>query len=160
MRQSRHRTHTRTHVCDAWTMHSCVSYHQSSSVMSATPLNERFIIAARPVGEVSESTYTLESIAYPTINDGQVLIKATYISVDPMLRGTLAKATPGTGQVSGVVGVVVESKSDKYAVGDATFGYLPWARYIAADASGVGTMLTKIDATNVPASAYLGVLGM
>ena len=54
------------------------------------------------------------------------------------------------------VGEVVESRSAQYAVGDTVRGMLGWAEYGVSKAEGIG----KVDARQIPLSAYLGVVGM
>jgi len=58
--------------------------------------------------------------------------------------------------VGGTVGIVETSRHPKFAVGDAVAGMFGWQEYGLSD----GTGLRKVDARQVPLSAYLGVLGM
>jgi NADPH-dependent curcumin reductase CurA len=58
--------------------------------------------------------------------------------------------------IGGTVGEVVESKNPKFAKGDQVLGMLGWQQYGLSDGRG----LNKVDASRVPLSAYLGVLGM
>jgi NADPH-dependent curcumin reductase CurA len=59
----------------------------------------------------------------------------------------------------GTVGEVIESKSDKYAVGDKVVGMGGWQQYSVVDGNQVGAM-RKVDTTHVPLSHYLGAVGM
>jgi hypothetical protein len=56
----------------------------------------------------------------------------------------------------GIVAEVVESKSNKFNIGDIVLGMLPWQENIIAKEKEI----QKIDAGIAPASYYLGVLGM
>jgi NADPH-dependent curcumin reductase CurA len=58
--------------------------------------------------------------------------------------------------IGGTVGVVEASRHPGFQPGDVVMGMLGWQEYGLSD----GTMLRKIDATRIPMSAYLGVLGM
>jgi len=56
----------------------------------------------------------------------------------------------------GTVGEVVASRHPDFAVGDKVVGYLGWAEMGIAD----GSTLRKVDTSEVPLQAYLGVVGM
>jgi hypothetical protein len=58
--------------------------------------------------------------------------------------------------VGGTAGEVIESKNPKFKVGDKVTGMFGWQQYGLSD----GTGLNKIDASRVPMSAFVGVLGM
>ena len=55
-----------------------------------------------------------------------------------------------------VIGKVIESKSEKFKVGEVVLGNLPWQKIFIASEN----QLTKIDTNLAPASYYLGILGM
>jgi NADPH-dependent curcumin reductase CurA len=67
-----------------------------------------------------------------------------------------AKQEIGEVMIGGTVGEVVESRNAKFAKGDQVLGMLGWQQYGLSDGKG----LNKVDASRVPLSAYLGVLGM
>lgn len=125
--------------------------------------NEEMIFAKRPSGVPDASTFRLQSCAVRTPREGQVLVRATYFSVDPYMRGRLSEAKsyaagwkleePGMG---GCAGVVLESRAGGFAPGDVVVGQARWQRIFVADAAG----LRKIKpSAAVPESAYLGMLG-
>jgi hypothetical protein len=58
--------------------------------------------------------------------------------------------------IGGTAGKVVESRHPKFKVGDVVVGYLGWQEYGVSDGAG----LYKVDTTHIPASAYLGAVGM
>jgi len=137
--------------------------------MSATqvgPLptvNRQFKLAARPVGLPKESDFSLVDAPMPKPADGQVLVKSTYLSVDPYMRGRITGvrtyADPvniGDVMQGGTVGQVVESKAAGLAAGDFVTGMWGWQEYAAADAK----TLRKLDPKLAPVSTALGVLGM
>ncbi len=126
-----------------------------------SPINRKIVLTARPVGMPKESDFQIVEIPTPTPDDGQVLIKSIYISVDPYMRGRLRDAyirPIGIGEVmsGGVVGKVVESRHPGFIVGDYVEGMLPWQEYSVSDGSG----LRHIDVKLAPVSTALGVLGM
>ena len=125
--------------------------------------NRRVLLASRPTGWVSEANFKVEDAPLPAPADGQVLVKNLWLSLDPYMRGRMnegksyaAKQELGEVMIGGTVGEVVESKHPKFAKGDQVLGMLGWQQYGLSDGKG----LNKVDASRVPLSAYLGVLGM
>ncbi|WP_261870112.1 NADP-dependent oxidoreductase [Psychrobacter sp. JCM 18901] len=128
-----------------------------------TTINKQWRLKARPVGEPSAETWDYTETEIPTIIDGQLLIKVEYISIDPAMRGWLndAKSYIAPVQIgevmrAGTVGEVIESKHEKFAVGDYVAGHDGVQSYAVSD----GTGLHKVDPSLAPLSYYLGVLGM
>jgi NADPH-dependent curcumin reductase len=125
--------------------------------------NKRVVMASRPAGWVTESNFRIETVPVPKPKDGEVLVKIQWLSLDPYMRGRMndtksyaAKQEIDAVMVGGTAGEVVESKNPKFKVGDQVSGMLGWQQYGLSD----GTGLNKIDASRVPMSAFLGVLGM
>src|SRR6478735_51289 len=130
------------------------------------PMNRQILLDNRPQGEASASNFKLVTSETPSLQDGQVLVRHHYMSLDPYMRGRMnegksyAQPQP-LGQVmqGGTVGEVVESRNPKYAVGDKVQGMGGWQEYSVVDASQPGA-LKKVDTTHVPLSHYLGAVGM
>ncbi len=125
--------------------------------------NLQVLLASRPTGWVEEGNFKIVETPVPEPSDGQVLVRNRYLSLDPYMRGRMNEAKSyaapvaiGAVMVGGTAGEVVKSLHPNFDVGDRVVGYLGWQRYGLSD----GTMLQKVDATAVPLSAYLGVLGM
>ena len=125
--------------------------------------NKRVLLASRPTGWVSEDNFRIETSPLPQPREGEVLVKSIYLSLDPYMRGRMnegksyaAKQEIGEVMIGGTVGEVIESKNPKFAQGDKVLGMLGWQQYGLSDGKG----LNKVDASRVPLSAYLGVLGM
>lgn len=123
----------------------------------------QFKLAARPVGMPKESDFSLEEIPMPTPGEGQVLVKTSYLSVDPYMRGRItgvrSYADPvnvGDVMVGGTVGQVVESHHSGFAAGDFVLGYWGWQDHAVVDGKG----LIKLSPNLAPVSIALGVLGM
>ncbi len=130
------------------------------------PINQQILLDNRPVGEAVASNFKLVTSETPALQDGQVLVRHHYMSLDPYMRGRMndskSYAVPqALGQVmgGGTVGEVVESKSSHYAVGDTVVGMGGWQHYSVVDGNAVGA-LRKVDTTHVPLSHYLGAVGM
>lgn len=132
--------------------------------MSVT--NKQWHLVSRPAGEPSVDNFRLVEVAVPELNDGQVLVRHHFMSVDPYMRGRMSEAksyaaAQPLGQVmqGRTVGEVVASKSDVWRVGDAVVGMGGWQQYQVVDTAQRGA-LHKIDTARVPMSAYLGAVGM
>lgn len=136
----------------------------SATSSSPTPrVSRQFKVAARPVGMPKESDFQLVEAPVPAADDGQVLVKTSYLSVDPYMRGRLTGirtyADPvniGDVMVGGAVGEVVESRAPGFQSGDFVGGAWGWQEYAAVDAK----VLRKLNPQLAPVSTALGVLGM
>ena len=125
--------------------------------------NRRIVLASRPTGWVGEENFRLESAPLPKPGEGEVLVKNLWLSLDPYMRGRMndaksyaAKQELGEVMIGGTAGEVLESRNPAFKPGDTVVGMLGWQQYGCAD----GKALRKVDASRVPLSAYLGVLGM
>jgi hypothetical protein len=130
------------------------------------PTNRQILLDNRPQGEASESNFKLVSSETPPLQDGQVLVRHHYLSLDPYMRGRMndaksyAQPQPlGQVMIGGTVGAVVESRHPKFSVGDLVVGMGGWQEYSVVDAAQPGA-LRKVEATPVPLSHYLGAVGM
>lgn len=127
------------------------------------PTNRRIVLASRPEGAASTSNFRLEEQQMPTLQPGQVLVRNLWLSLDPYMRGRMNEgrsyvAAQPLNEVmgGGTAGEVKESRNPAFAVGDKVVGYLGWQEYGISD----GTGLYKVDARQIPLSAYLGAVGM
>jgi NADPH-dependent curcumin reductase len=130
------------------------------------PQNKQILLDNRPQGEASASNFKLVTSETPALQDGQVLVRHHFLSLDPYMRGRMndAKsyaAPQALGQVmqGGTVGEVVQSRSPKYQVGDKVVGMGGWQEYSVVGADALGG-LRKVDTSTVPLSHYLGAVGM
>ncbi|CAM4194201.1 NADP-dependent oxidoreductase [Comamonas aquatilis] len=129
-------------------------------------VNQQILLDNRPTGEAVESNFKLVQSPLPTLEDGQVLVRHHFLSLDPYMRGRMNEsksyAVPqplGEVMLGGTVGEVVESRHPKYQAGDKVVGMGGWQEYSAVDANVPGA-LRKVDTTHVPLSYYLGAVGM
>ena len=130
------------------------------------PSNRQIHLANRPVGEAVASNFALVTSETPALQDGQVLVRHHYLSLDPYMRGRMNDAKSyaqpqalGQTMGGGTVGEVVESRHPKFDVGDKVVGMGGWQEYSVVDAGQPGA-LRKVDTTHVPLSHYLGAVGM
>lgn len=124
---------------------------------------QRIVLAGRPKGAVAPSDFRLETVPVPEIGEGQLLIRNHYLSLDPYMRMRMedvkSYAAPQAideVMIGGTVGEVIASKHAKFAVGDRVVGMLGWSEMGVSD----GTMLKKVNSSQIPLSAYLGAVGM
>ena len=123
--------------------------------------NQRIVLASHPEGWVSEQNFELQKASVPKPAEGEVLVKNLWLSLDPYMRGRMSKAKSyvkgvevGEVMVGQTAGEVVESKNPALKPGDKVLTQLGWQLY------GATKDAVKVDASRVPLSYYLGVLGM
>ena len=126
-------------------------------------MNRQITLAARPVGYPKETDFKLIETPIPTLEEGQVLLKTIYLSVDPYMRGRMNQTRSYTTNVEynevmvgGVVAQVVESKHSDFQVGDIVNAHIGWQEYGISGGEG----LRKIDPSIAPISTGVGILGM
>ncbi|MDO3523903.1 NADP-dependent oxidoreductase [Ralstonia pseudosolanacearum] len=124
---------------------------------------QRIVLASRPEGAVTPDNFRLETAQIPELQDGQVLVRNHFLSLDPYMRGRMndsksyAQPQPlGEVMIGGTVGVVEASRNPAYAVGDNVVGMFGWQEVGISDGRG----MQKVDTRHVPLSAYLGSVGM
>ena len=130
------------------------------------PQNQQILLDNRPEGEATASNFKQVASDTPALQDGEVLVRHHYLSLDPYMRGRMndskSYAAPqALGEVmqGGTVGEVVESKTPKFAPGDKVAGMGGWQEYAVVNANQPGA-LKKVDTTHVPLPSYLGAVGM
>ena len=125
--------------------------------------NQQILLDSRPTGWVTPENFRLVEGEVPVPGEGQVLVRNRWLSLDPYMRGRISDAksyaqgvAPGDVMVGGTVGDVVASRSERLAVGDIVLAATGWQRFATINAA----QALRINASEVPAQAYLGVLGM
>ena len=126
-------------------------------------MNKRIVLASYPEGWVTEANFRTETAPIPKPAEGEVLVKNLWLSLDPYMRGRISQqksyvkgVEPGEVMTGETAGEVVESKHPKFKPGDKVTAPSGWQLYW----SGKGDLLTKVDASKVPLSYFLGCLGM
>ena len=126
-------------------------------------MNKAILLEKRPVGLPQLSDFTFVSNDIDTITTGELLLKTTYVSVDPYLRSRMndAKSYIPPFELhkpisSGIIAEVIDSKNTAFKKGDFVSGMLEWKEFQKSNGEG----LLKVDASKAPLSAYLGVLGL
>ncbi len=124
--------------------------------------NRQWLLARRPDGPVESSHFELVERPVPAPQDGQVLVRVHYLSLDPYMRGRMDEAKSyaasqalGEVMIGGTVGEVMESRHGGFSAGDLVVGTGGWQEFFVSDGRG----LTKVD-RSLPESVYLGAVGM
>ena len=126
-------------------------------------VNRKIVLASRPVGKPSTDNFRLEQVSIPTVEEGQVLLKTRYLSLDPYMRGRMnagksyaARVELGDTMVGGTVSEVVKSRNSAFAEGQLVTAFSGWQDYAISNGAG----LMKVDPRISQPSHALGVLGM
>lgn len=126
--------------------------------------NRQFLLARRPQGAVQRSDFDFAATPLRALENGEILVQVSHISLDPAMRGWMNASTESymppvaLGEVMRAIAVgrVVESRNPGFAAGEHVTGLLGVQEY--AIHNGVG--LSKVDPSLAPLPLYLGALGM
>jgi NADPH-dependent curcumin reductase CurA len=127
--------------------------------------HRRWLYRRHPEGLVGPEHYELvEAPLDLALAEGEALVRARYVSVDPYMRINQSRKPTynelphalDTVQTAGAVGRVIASKAAGLAVGDWVEGMMGWQTHARVHAS----TLRRLDPALAPVSTALGVLGM
>lgn len=133
-------------------------------------VNRQFVMATRPFGLPKESDFAIREVPLPVPAEGEMLIRAYYLSADPLQRYRM-EATSSYGKVledgdvivGRLVGKIVESRHSEFKVGEFVEGMLGWQEYAISDGSTgraeYAPGIAKVDPNIAPISTSLGILG-
>jgi prostaglandin reductase 1 len=118
-----------------------------------------FKVVKRFKGYPTEEDFEMVEEELPPLNDGEVLVKTLYLSVDPYMRNffqTLPLGSPII--IGGAVGRIIESKNPAFQEGDIVYGFSGWRTAFVSDGKNIlkATQLPP----DVPESLAVGILGM
>ncbi|GET35299.1 NADP-dependent oxidoreductase [Microseira wollei] len=120
-------------------------------------------LVSRPKGIPTADNFTIAQTQLKPIQDGQVLVRNRYISVDPYMRGRMNEGKSyvppfelGKPLEGGAVGEVIESRAEEFKPGDVVTSNFGWREYFTAAPKELHPFSTEIQ----PLSVYLGALGM
>ncbi len=127
-------------------------------------LQRAVVLARRPEGIPQAEHFSIVTRPVTPLAPGQVRVRNRYWSVEPAMRGWVNAAanysTPvGIGEVmrSFAAGHIVESRHPDWPVGTAVTGLFGWQELATVDPAVIDT---RVDDTDLPLSASLGVLGI
>ena len=131
----------------------------------STSQNQEIVLAQHPSGEVTKDAFGFNDIDMPECNDGEVLLKAIYVSVDPGMRGFMDKGDSdnagtkykiGEPITSRTVAQVIESQDDTFKKGDIVHGRFAWQKYLSVSVDDI----EKVDPDIAPISTAVSMLGI
>jgi hypothetical protein len=125
--------------------------------------NQQFRLANRPTGLPDRDTWELTEEAVPDPGDGELVVEALYVSLDPAMRTWLNEGESyvppvGVGEVMRALGVgqVIASRDASFEEGDHVTGLVGVQRYAVVPAKRV----VKVDDSLVPLTCHLNALGI
>lgn len=136
-------------------------------------MNRRILLAKRPVGLAAQTDFRSDEQPIPEIREGEALLKTLYLGIDPTIRTWLSTAKSylppiEIGEVVRSAGVcrVIESKCERFKVGDLVTHLCGWQEYSVCTEDSFATLfpastnprhtLGPLGSTGV--AAYAGLL--
>ena len=120
-------------------------------------------LASRPKGFPTADHFTLATVDLAPPQDGQVLVRNLFMSVDPYMRGRMNAGKSyippfelGKPLEGGAVGEIVDTQASGFKPGDAVLSNLGWREYFTASPKELLPVSREVQ----PLSVYLGALGM
>ena len=127
-------------------------------------VNRQVLLAARPEGIPQAGHFRIVESPLPVPGPGQLLVRNRWLSVEPAMRGWVGAVANysepvavGAVMRSFAAGHVVASDDPAWPVGTPVTGLFGWQEYAAVDPSAIQR---RIEETDLPLSAALGVLGI
>ncbi|USD67578.1 NADP-dependent oxidoreductase [Vibrio sp. SCSIO 43136] len=128
-----------------------------------TTANRQIVLASRPVGAPTAENFRFVEAEKPVANDGEILLRSVYLSLDPYMRGRMSDAESyadpvaiDEAMVGGTVSQVEVSNHPDYEVGEWVLAFSGWQDYGVSNGEG----LIKLGKTPQFPSYALGVMGM
>jgi len=120
-------------------------------------------LVKRPETVITPDVFKTVTLETRELNDGEMLLKQTHMSLDPAMRGWMSDDTSSyippvqLGEIMRSSGVaeVVESKNDAFKVGSSVVGMIGWTEYAISTGEGLQPL-----PPGVPAEAVLCVLAL
>lgn len=126
--------------------------------------NRRIVLASRPHGAPTTDNFRLEEVEKPVPQEGEMLLRTVYLSLDPYMRGRMSDAESYADpvaiddvMVAGTVCQVESSNHPDYEAGEWVLAYtVGWQDYAVS----TGEMVIKLGKEPQNPSYALGVAGM
>lgn len=126
--------------------------------------NRQVRLKARPRGIPQPEHFSIVTVPAAAPGQGEMLIRNSYLSVDPAQRGWAndegnysAPVPLDTPMRALAVGEILESNVPDYRAGEHVYGWFGWQRYCVTTQDAV---LRRVMPSRLPLSANLSVLGM
>ncbi|MCE8016594.1 NADP-dependent oxidoreductase [Halomonas sp. MCCC 1A17488] len=122
-----------------------------------------FTLRDYPTGTPPRELFELRQHELPALDEGEVRIRNTWLSVDPYMRGRMSGVRTyvapfelNAPMEGAAIGEVVESRHTRFKAGDKVRHMAGWRDVAQLK----GDVLESLPDMDVPDQAYLGVLGM
>jgi len=120
-------------------------------------------LVKRPTLNITPDLFEVVTLETPELEDGQVLLKQTHMSLDPAMKGWMMEDRNSyippveLGEIMRSSGVaeVVGSKNPNFSVGEKVVGMMGWTEYAVSTGQGMQKL-----PPGVPAEAVLCVLAL
>jgi NADPH-dependent curcumin reductase CurA len=128
-----------------------------------TKINRQWRLVSRPVGLIKDSDFEWREESVSQLQEGEVLVRNIYLSLDPANRGWMREQesyippVPLGEVMRGIaLGVVEDSKSPNFQVGDLVQGMIGWQDYAVLHSK---TLTPIPKGLPIPLTTYMGLLG-
>jgi NADPH-dependent curcumin reductase CurA len=132
-----------------------------------TDQSRRIVLAKRPHGMVEADDLRLETSPVPQAGPGQAVVRVDWVSIDPTIRTWMDDAPGYLPPIeidavvrAGALGEVIESNSDRYAVGDTVFSMLGWQDHAVLDDTEAAAQVVPPGMDPTAVLSVFGVTGM
>jgi NADPH-dependent curcumin reductase CurA len=127
------------------------------------PTNHRLLLAARPAGVPGPENFKADAVPTRRPADGEVLLEAVYLSVDPAMRSWMSEGTAyrqgiplGDVMQGGGIARVLESRDAAFVPGDFVEARFGWQTHPTL----AGRHVRKLDLTLGTVEDWIGPLGL
>ncbi len=127
-------------------------------------MNKQWILSKFPVGEIKEGDLVYRESEIPAVNEGEILIKNIYLSLDPANRGWMSGQKSyvdamniGDIMRGGTIGVVEETNNNDFQKGDVVNAMGGWQQFCVSNGKGVRKI--PLD-TGFPLDSFMSIFGM
>ncbi|KAF5917702.1 hypothetical protein HPG69_013538 [Diceros bicornis minor] len=111
------------------------------------------------VGHPTNSDFELKTVELAPLKNGEVLLEALFLSVDPYMRIASNRLKAGDVMMGEQVARVVESKNSAFPTGTIVLAHSGWTTHSISDGKALEKLLTDWPDT-LPLSLALGTVGM
>ena len=122
-------------------------------------LNKQYLLDKRPTGMPQDDCWKLNDDLITSLKKNEIIIEVKYLSIDPYMRGRMndsksyaAPAKIGEPMTGETAGIVIESNSDLFNVGDKVCAHKGWQTYIKA--KDTDPALLKVPESNIGLSSF------
>ena len=127
-------------------------------------MNKQWILSKFPVGEIKEGDLVYQESEIPELNEGEILIKNIYLSLDPANRGWMSGQKSyvdamkiGDIMRGGTIGVVEGTNNNDFQKGDVVNAMGGWQQFCVSNGKGVRKI--PLD-TGFPLDSFMSIFGM